>query len=370
MQIRFHFFKGVVTKFLDKDEHKTSKRRSTVTECKAHLMWVSCAIFGKQKHMNGMEYMQVNKGERQLVNDYVQTDKRPTRDSHSRTNSSAVDTNHITNLTEELSRLQQVKWELENRCHSVEEEYSEVNKKFEDLKQTSNEMVISIQTLEHDNRALRQEVMKLKSDLCQQATALGQSDQSSGEVRNLETPKGKILILGDSLAYNIRNGLSRHLKYNFDISSVIKPNALIGDVVSDILRLAKNFDTNDYVVVMGGSVNLLNGIRVEEETIERLRVDKGYTNLILFSVPLWSDNSLLNKFINEHNKMMYDKVLSEQNGSLFLHFNAVVRSLEFFYRDGLFIAYRDPSTCHIPTAHVCTVQNQKEYCSIRLKTDY
>lgn len=208
----------------------------------------------------------------------------------------------------------------------------------EDLNQLTTEMLTSIKALESEKQMYSQEILRLRKQV---SGHMGVENSNYGGNRKIgvDTPKNQILVLGDGLAQNFRSILDRCLNSRFVITTVVKQNALLDEVVYNIVQLTKTFTKNDYVVVMGGMVNLLNGIRVKEETIKKLEEVRNYTNLVIFSVPLWENNLLLNKFINEHNKMIFQRICIRNDSVTFLHFNAIINSWYFVFKNNLHIKY-------------------------------
>jgi hypothetical protein len=69
--------------------------------------------------------------------------------------------------------------------------------------------------------------------------------------------KRKILLLGGSHGRGIGLMLQETLDSNFEVSSVVKPNAPLAKVVEDLGKLVKGLSKQDHIVIVGGPGNSL-----------------------------------------------------------------------------------------------------------------
>jgi lysophospholipase L1-like esterase len=62
-----------------------------------------------------------------------------------------------------------------------------------------------------------------------------------------------VLILGDSHARGCAQEIQHYLNLNFSIQGIVKPGAIMKDIVSSPSNLVKNLDSKDTVVIWGGT---------------------------------------------------------------------------------------------------------------------
>ncbi|CAG9767410.1 unnamed protein product [Ceutorhynchus assimilis] len=69
----------------------------------------------------------------------------------------------------------------------------------------------------------------------------------------------KVLILGDECVKGLRPHLVKLLKANYAVQAIIKPGAKFGDVINNLSALLNGYGEDDYVVIMGGINDFLQG---------------------------------------------------------------------------------------------------------------
>ena len=106
------------------------------------------------------------------------------------------------------------------------------------------------------------------------------------------------LILSNDLGYNINAILRKKSDLrNFQVESVIKPEATFQQVVENFDHLTKNFSTNDHVVILAGSNNFnkRNKYPLFRDLYDKIKLC-ARINSTIATVPL-RKNSYLNRFI-------------------------------------------------------------------------
>ena len=232
----------------------------------------------------------------------------------------------------DLVKMQRLNAELSQKLVTAEEEFNKQGAYLEEMKNTNRDMVNAIRLLENDNEAFRQ-----------QSTQQKREASSYSEITTDYREDGKrqsIIIYGDDLANNLRNVLDGCLHKKFKITATIKVNAPLEEIVRDIDETTTQLTKKDYVIVMGGLVNILNGLQVKDDVIQNFRKVNERTNLIVFSVPLWNENQILNNFINNHNKYLCNRIYESNICKFFMHFNAIVHSKKFYFNDNIHINFR------------------------------
>lgn len=124
--------------------------------------------------------------------------------------------------------------------------------------------------------------------------------------------KSKILLLSDSQGRYCAPILKKMFDEDFyNPLAIFKPNADFDNIVSDVETLTKDFDKNDYVIILGGSNNALNGTSVSNNFVERLKNTSKKTNLIIYLTPFWQTNITFNKAILENNFQLISALRNE-----------------------------------------------------------
>lgn len=155
--------------------------------------------------------------------------------------------------------------------------------------------------------------------------------------------KNRVLVLGDGLVRAFSKILNKLMGTKFYVTSFVKHNAIYEDIISDVDPLTKHFNTKDYVIIAGGLRNCLQGSRLDSSVFNKIRRISERTNVILLSVPLWSNRVILNGIINDYNKMIYNHLfLANPNKSrvTYLSLNAVVNSFSFNFNRTITLKYR------------------------------
>jgi hypothetical protein len=73
------------------------------------------------------------------------------------------------------------------------------------------------------------------------------------EISQSNISRKKVLILADSHGRGCASILSQFLNNTYDISSMVKPGAGIDEIVKMVRKQTTNFDEKDWVIIMGGS---------------------------------------------------------------------------------------------------------------------
>lgn len=145
--------------------------------------------------------------------------------------------------------------------------------------------------------------------------------------------KNNILILGDSNARDCAAILRKMCDINFLVTSFIKHNALLDQIVEDALNLTNGYGKEDYVIIMGGLTNTLKGVTVDQSVSAMLKNISEYTNVVVMTVPLWKNRIILNKFINEYNiRLHFELCVNNEKSDLltYLNVNAILSNKSFY----------------------------------------
>lgn len=309
------------------------ERKKEVTAINNHKIYcsINCAEKAKSKHDEQIEMLN------QIIKELKQElESRDTYIRNLRRKSEAFESDVIEFEQCYNKEIEVQKTTIKNLQKTLESEY------MKNKKETVN---TSSQTIAHRTSEKYTQVnQKLHNSVGIQVQTIVKTDNSKKDTRTLRREndkKNSILILGDSNATEFSKILSHLLGDDYIITSYVKHNAMFGEIIGDIQNLTKNFTKKDYVIIMGGSVDALKGSLPKPLDINKLKSVSNYTNLVLFSVPLWKNRIVLNNYINEFNKTIYYELIVNLNKDrvLFININSIINYTKFIFRRGSSIKY-------------------------------
>lgn len=242
------------------------------------------------------------------------------------------------------------------------EEYKKAVRELENelgnLSSVKNDMLQTIRTLTQDNEIymsdykesqqqlflLKNSVVNIKdtspsvSHVSTQCNLVKNTVKDQEGQRDTYTEKSseqrKILIIGDSTIMDLYKALQKQANLEaYKIISIVEHNALLESITENICDLTKDFTKRDYVILSGGQRNALCGGSVDLTVFQSLTQMCEYRNLILFSVPLWGNRQILNKFIDQVNIKMYEFSQNQlRNKTHYLGLNSFLNSSFFVFR--------------------------------------
>lgn len=133
----------------------------------------------------------------------------------------------------------------------------------------------------------------------------------------------KVKIITDSHGRKIRECFGQNSKRNYNVQSIIKPNAKSADILKDVDGITNDLDKNDFVFVMTGTNDIDQNTNIDEliNVIEDSLKNCTKTNIIISKIPYRYDAPKLNHTIRLMNfkiKCLVDKY--EHITLLSLHF--------------------------------------------------
>lgn len=146
--------------------------------------------------------------------------------------------------------------------------------------------------------------------------------------------KTNVLILGDSHARGIGPLFTNNSESDkFNILSIFKPNAKVKDVTSEIKSLTKDFNFNDYIIIMAGTNDILCNQNLGDifKLFLYLKNVVNYTNVIVSAVPYNMKILNLNLSIFKLNKFLYN--ICEKNFNFYFFDTNLVISNSFYSPD-------------------------------------
>jgi hypothetical protein len=115
--------------------------------------------------------------------------------------------------------------------------------------------------------------------------------------------KRKILLLGSSHGRGIGPMPQETLGSNFEVSSIVKPNAPLAKAVEDLVKLGKGLAKQDHIVIMGGPGNSLD--RHYHYAIEK--------DLNFIAERMTNTNVAFSNLLKRHDKMWMDGMVMRVN---------------------------------------------------------
>lgn len=121
-----------------------------------------------------------------------------------------------------------------------------------------------------------------------------------------EVPKlHKVKIVSDSHGRHINSLLTEQLPGSFKITSVIKPNAVMRNVIGNHSNVGDNLTKNDFLIIIGGTNDITNDLFDLKEMLNFVNLtfeENKNTNVILSYIPFRHDKPELNKIIHRINQ--------------------------------------------------------------------
>ena len=126
----------------------------------------------------------------------------------------------------------------------------------------------------------------------------------------------KIILLADGKGRNCVKLLNEYLSHNeYDVSSIIKPNASFEKIVADNISTVH---CQDFVMIFGGDVEVSSGKILNHDIFNDLASDKfKNTKIILIGYPFSPDRPVLNKFAYEINCQLHKIATSNTHNNIF-----------------------------------------------------
>lgn len=179
--------------------------------------------------------------------------------------------------------------------------------------------------------------VKLNESLVRQRIKFFESGGIEKNLRSCNNEiKCKVLLVSDSHGRGVSTLLSQSLP-NCSVSSIVKPGAGMQEVYLDSGKLTKQWNANDWIVVMGGSndigwrskVDIANDMTTLLSELLPLSKDM---NVLINTIPLRFDTPYLNNdinYINKHIHATINNIKNKNSSKIYLNFleNKLSRNL-------------------------------------------
>ena len=159
-------------------------------------------------------------------------------------------------------------------------------------------------------------------------------------VKQNKIGRKKVLILADSHGRGCGSILSQFLNNTYDISSMVKPGAGINEIVKMVRQQTAHFDENDFVVIMGGSNDVVRDGSHSAKFInaldELLPLSKK-TNIIINTLPVSSwDLDRINMVTNTNRSIhrVINRATDKNSANIFINFLENIIVNEHFNKSG------------------------------------
>lgn len=151
--------------------------------------------------------------------------------------------------------------------------------------------------------------------------------------------KKKVLLLSSSQGRMCSNLLQERLGDGYEVSSIVKPNARLKEVVGDVDNLVANFGKEDCLIVLGGT-NDMDGNYKETipEGIRRVLPLSKKTNVIFNSVLTRFDRPELRSQVRDANHIIHtevNKCQDKKSANIRINFGTERLSRECYTKHGL-----------------------------------
>lgn len=242
--------------------------------------------------------------------------------------------------------------EMNNLINAQESEIKELKKYIDKMNKNSrivsdeDKKTVGIQTetkkkvyAKEADKSYREKIPERQKKIMKKTgTQLNINNHGKTDSREVEK-KNNILILGDSNSTDFASILRKMCNNEYSVTSFIKHNALLDHILEDVVNLTKDYGKKDYVVVIGGLMNMVKGVDVHDSVINILKQISLHTNIIILSIPLWKYRVVLNNLINKHNIKIVLELCINNESATFLNVNSVLNNKFFFVKKMLFMKY-------------------------------
>lgn len=133
---------------------------------------------------------------------------------------------------------------------------------------------------------------------------------STSGCRTVGIDRPRILLLGDSHFRDMATIAMNIFGAGYTIQSIFKPNGRLQDVVCDLPSLTASYSSSDFVLLCAGCNDILRGLSIKEQYLHDIFRTLSKTNLILLTVPYWSDKAIYNNYVYEYNSKLCSLVES------------------------------------------------------------
>ncbi|KAF2900704.1 hypothetical protein ILUMI_05482 [Ignelater luminosus] len=93
--------------------------------------------------------------------------------------------------------------------------------------------------------------------------------ESKAENDQSKKNKSKVLLLADSQGRGLVNQLQVNLNKNFAVNGIFKPNPTFENVTAEVKRLSSNLIREDFVIILAGTNNALDGKTVTTDNLSK-----------------------------------------------------------------------------------------------------
>ena len=219
---------------------------------------------------------ELNAGSKNLIHKESQTSNILLQ--HKCIQATEAESGQIETLNRKLEHLESTNIKLQSELDTSITKFEELQMFFNEMNSMSRNMTSTIETLSAENDMYANEVKKLQNDIFklnnshnpgsrlhnhigkELATLVSNGADKLGNESNSSkiNRTNKILILCDDRFRFMLNSVGAKFN-NYNVQSIIKPNACFKDVISDVLSLTKNFTLKDYVILHAGYHDVQNG---------------------------------------------------------------------------------------------------------------
>ena len=129
-------------------------------------------------------------------------------------------------------------------------------------------------------------------------------------INGCQIDKCKVLMLADSQDRYMTSKLIKLFKDTCTVQTILKPNAMYLDVISDAQSLTDGFCDHDYVVILADTSNVMNRNALEIIQFDKIVSSLTHTNVIMVTVPLTCKGKQYNDEASRFNAFLHNYYLT------------------------------------------------------------
>ncbi|CAG9769496.1 unnamed protein product [Ceutorhynchus assimilis] len=240
-------------------------------------------------------------------------------------------------LRKRLAQLNEMNENLERTLRTFEEEKeTQIDKLFGENQRTLSRINILVGQ-DNENQAVIKELHREIEKLVKNSNAPVNPDQTSRGTQTIHENKHtqsqsqpqsrklkvgistRILIISDEHGKKLGRNIERHIdSENIFIESIVKPGAHYDGVLHGLKSLTRDYNKNDYVVVIAGSNDFYNNRRPKFGKIHEVLKECSHTNFIVLASPIlrkYNNVNYISLFNNNLRKIL--SAFSKQSDNLY-----------------------------------------------------
>ena len=212
----------------------------------------------------------------------------------------------ICNLNKELAELVTSNLKKKEEIESYLSQIKTIEVEVEKLKALNQSVNSRLSSLSKDNNSYIQELVRINKEKDATRKEKTKTTDASTQIEVSPKPrkiksikinsvanqketcniKKRILLLSDQMGRGLDTKLDKKLSTNYSVQSIIKPFALLEDIIESVSILAKDFNSEDHIVVFAGYNNFCKNVNINVSYLMEKLKSCINTNIIVLSTPI------------------------------------------------------------------------------------